>query len=517
MTAPVAGPELIPTRLPFVLEDWTRLIWTSARAKEVWQERINNINAAWERIERWAVVDGARHSALTFFQPSYLPEATRWATSHGLVLLPLAQVGVSDQYSATPKPVEGNRWQYRAVLTRAGLAKQWIEAWQDTGKEGKYRGTDNQRLGRLLGYPACCIDFFERTWVQAGCVDTTWVSAMDTPEVRSVDVHTCQVHGPPEANILLRWLGVRLVAHLPCSFQCAATVEMARRFVEVARKRQFGEWVDYVYEMLDWPVEWSALHGIAEVRTPIVTISTRTDATGAKLTVRRDGARYPAEGANGLQFPFRIVTGQVTDKPAFRRPFATPVHERNGFASAKGMQQAHDEVLRTLPPGHIGGLLDLGCGSGRLLERAREELAWTEVHGVELDAARAEVDTATVPITVGSLFDLTCWDRKYDTVLFMPGRLLESGVTPDMARAVLRALRERAQEVVCYAYGDWAERCGGDLRTLCQSAGFADATWTFTPGQSIPGAVLTGTLRPIMQREALHAITAEQDLIHHGG
>jgi hypothetical protein len=27
-------------------------------------------------------------------------------------------------------------------------------------------------MGRLLGFPACCIAFFRRVWVNDGCVDT---------------------------------------------------------------------------------------------------------------------------------------------------------------------------------------------------------------------------------------------------------------------------------------------------------------------------------------------------------
>ena len=36
---------------------------------------------------------------------------------------------------------------------------------------------DDGTMGRLLGFPACCIAFFRRTWVDDGCVDTTWAMA----------------------------------------------------------------------------------------------------------------------------------------------------------------------------------------------------------------------------------------------------------------------------------------------------------------------------------------------------
>lgn len=452
----------IAKRLPFLLSDWTRLIWMSENAKAVWAPRINNINEAWSRIERWSVVEGARHSALTFFPPDYLPEATAWAASHGLVVLPLARTGVSDQYSATPKAVENNgNWQYRVVLTRPEYAKEWIEAWKDTGQPGRYAGTNNRRIGELLGFPPCCIDFFEKTWVGEGSVDTTWDMAMGTSNA-VVQGSTVRVSGPPETNILLRWLGVRLVTHLPCSFDCEHTLTMARALADVGRKRHFGEWVDWIYEMLEWPVEWSALHGIAEIRTPVVTISSRTNATGNKIVVQREGTRYPEEGARGLKFPFRIQTGNVTAKPSFKRSFL-PIHELNGFSAEEAMDKAHD-VLLSLLPADRGDFLDLGCGTGRLLERAAA--AGWKVMGIEVDGSRA--GAAKIPVRRGNIMDTPLWNEHFTVVAAMPGRLLE--VSTEQAAEFRAALTSRSKYVLLYAYGDWLQKYGG-LGPLVAEAG----------------------------------------------
>jgi hypothetical protein len=62
---------------------------------------------------------------------------------------------------------------------------------------------------------------------------------------------------------------------------------------------------------MQWPVEWSALHGIAEIKTPIVKLSTRTDATPEKLILRYHGERYPQEGAHGVRFPYAVPAGMA--------------------------------------------------------------------------------------------------------------------------------------------------------------------------------------------------------------
>jgi hypothetical protein len=91
---------------------------------------------------------------------------------------------------------------------------------------------------------------------------------------------------PPLANILGRWLGVRAVAHLPCRFDCPESVAFAQRLLEIGTNNGYGEEVSWITEILSWPAEWSALHGIAEVKWPIVKLSTRTDATSHKRVVK---------------------------------------------------------------------------------------------------------------------------------------------------------------------------------------------------------------------------------------
>ena len=41
-----------------------------------------------------------------------------------------------------------------------------------------------------------------------------------------------------------------------------------------------------LYEILDWQLEWSALHGIAEIKNSLFKISTRTDATPSRYSIK---------------------------------------------------------------------------------------------------------------------------------------------------------------------------------------------------------------------------------------
>jgi hypothetical protein len=145
------------------------------------------------------------------------------------------------------------------------------------------------------------------------------------------DSRSVDVSGPLEANIFCRWVGVRAVSHLPCRCDCQETVDVARKLLALGRGIGFVEEMDWLVTILRWPVEWSALHGIAEIKTPVVKIITRTDATARKYVVRRAGDLYPDEGGHGLTFPYRSRRiPLLTQSPAFRRGLDNPIESMNG-------------------------------------------------------------------------------------------------------------------------------------------------------------------------------------------
>src|SRR5262249_31321018 len=116
------------------------------------------------------------------------------------------------------------------------------------------------------------------------------------------------------------------VPHLPCRFDCVPSVEAADRFLALGRAAGYAEEMDWLIDMLSWPIEWSALHGIAEIKTPVFKITTMTDATPEKYVVRQHGRSSPEEGSQGLTFPYRRPEHLlITDSPGFRRGLENPI------------------------------------------------------------------------------------------------------------------------------------------------------------------------------------------------
>ncbi|MGH7389316.1 MAG: class I SAM-dependent methyltransferase [Candidatus Rokuibacteriota bacterium] len=471
-------------RLDFALPDFTRPSWVGDTARAVWEPRLHRVTKAWLTIEWLSVLSGVRSCGVTMVTPQeFIEQGATWA-GRGLNALPVEIQGAAGSYASAGKPaVLGQPFVFRVVVGTPRSVSDFKAAWD---------ARDNEAIGRHLGYPTCCYDFFQQVWVRGGHVDTTWPMAAATaaPAAGARDV---EVSGPPEANILWRWMGARAVPHLPCRFDCVRTVELARRLMEVGRDAGFGDEIEWLQEILSWPVEWSALHGIAEIKTPILKVSTRTDATPVKYTVRRLGTGYPPEGAQGLRFPYQMPhrSPLVTLSPAFQRGLDAPIPATspvpawyapdNGFPSRAAMDRAHRPIVELATAalaGSAGKVLDLGCGNGALLQKVREASPAIEPFGIDTDAGRVAHARELLPafagnFVAGSLFaseEIWPEGRRYALVILMPGRLLE--VEPERAERLRAMLEARADRVLVYAYGDWLTR-HRDLHGLARRAGFS--------------------------------------------
>jgi hypothetical protein len=468
-------------RLAHVLPDFTRVSWVSDRARGVWEPRVSRIGAAWSQIEWQSVVSGIRRCALTSVSSEQLvPRTAEWA-GHGLSAIPVAMSGTSPGYASTSvAPRVGEPFEYRvAVGALADVAA--LKNAMDAG--------DDSTMGGLLGFPPCCIAFFRRTWVEESCVDTTWAmaarSAPPDETGRRIDI---SADAPFQANILWRWMGPRAVPHLPCSFGCRATVDFADRLMTLGREIGYAAEMDWLEEILNWPASWSGLHGIAEIKTPVLKVSTRTDATAHEFAVRRQGRRLPEETPTGLVFPFRIPERPgTTHSLAFRKGLEAPIAineeppewyaSDNGFSARVAMDEAHRPIVEMAVSalGTIGTVIDLGCGNGALLRKIAEARPGVVPFGMDIDEAKLEHARLLQPafganFVLGNMFERVPLDADtvYSLVILMPGRLLE--VDESSSRQLREWLRGHFQQLLVYGYGDWLTRYEG-LAGLASRAG----------------------------------------------
>jgi hypothetical protein len=261
-------------RLDFRLPRFCRYLWVGAEAREHWEPRFSSLAARLEVIEfvRLAAHGGAQ---VRDPAPGELSDLRARASEHGLATLRLP-------CRADIAPQLDNPTLIASEAVAEGLARAWhggdAESWLDG-----------------LGLPACCACAYLQRHVEQGFRDGAFITLFDAPD---------SIEAPPALNRMLARIGLAALDHDPCGPRCPASLALVEQRLDYARERD-AEAVDALLEILAWPVEWSALHGAVELRTPVVKLCWDSDPTASLVVRRRVGASWPLHSAVGQRFPYR--------------------------------------------------------------------------------------------------------------------------------------------------------------------------------------------------------------------
>ena len=294
-----------------------RLAWVSEQARTAWEVRLARIAAVVDEIEWRSVAAGLRRCALASARGSDLRDLQARLAEHGLTSKALASeqaLPAGRQSAIGPWPPRSEEAQRIVIGARDDVA-----AFEECRV-----ARDGDAIGKLLGEPECCRRFLSLHCFGRRCADTTWpivATRIADGASRTVEI----AEGLTATNVFWRALGVRAVPHLPCAFDCRSSQELADALLNVAHGLDAAREIGWLHQVLSWPVEWSALNGIAEIKTPILKIMTRTDVTPGKCIVRWCGTTYPAEGAKGLRFPYRASRPAIAGSTGYRRGLANPL------------------------------------------------------------------------------------------------------------------------------------------------------------------------------------------------
>jgi hypothetical protein len=276
---------LSPSLLQFILPDFFRVAWTSDQARNVWAHKLGSLIQFVKAAEWSSVASGVRPCAeIRVSKNSFVTSAKKWA-----------ELGLSYLVLPQGDSAPGDSDHLQLAIGAPSVLNNYADALQSGSHD---------EIGRLLGYPICCRNSFLNRIQTIDYMDPVWWIVDGTTPADSqtalVELRTYK----PLTNIILRRMGIMAIFHVPCSFQCAASEVLAQQILQSVKNSGNESQISVLKELFQWPMEWSGLHGIAEIKTPIFRISTRTDATANKVTFRLWGAIYPPEGGRGVKFPF---------------------------------------------------------------------------------------------------------------------------------------------------------------------------------------------------------------------
>ena len=240
------------------LAPFARVQWKDAESRKEWEPVVKLATQAYNRAELETVRQGWRRCTTQHFNPSTMTEDIK--RLKGLAFLPIRRVGVYQGFAHKhPAVEEGKPWSYFGAV-----GKTIEDAWDFV--EANHLG-DHKRIGDLLGYPKCCQEFFSTVWMD-GFIDPVWQAAERT-EGAKIAGNTIGISSSMSFDGL-RYVGIRMVPHLPCSFSCEGSQEMAEKWALL-------DGMDTTARLLNLPITWSCLNGIAIVETPFFRISTNSN------------------------------------------------------------------------------------------------------------------------------------------------------------------------------------------------------------------------------------------------
>lgn len=288
MLDPVAPETTIPAPAParaskFALAPFLRIAFVGEAQRSTWQPRIERVRTALAQLGVLAVSRQMAPLAVVQIAPAEVFALHNMAAAHDLHTYLLA-----DLYPAR------NKWM---VIGAEQVAESYLDAWA--------RGlTDRQE--EIAGIPACC-QRVHRHLEQIGTYDPLWPFLLSSLPATSQEI---DVHSPPTMNVLLRPLGIGLHSYVPCSPYCSESLQAGTALLALGREAAMTEAMDWLEQILNWPAEWSALHGIAELKTGIVKMACATDFTPHKLLARYHGSAQADDAARGLSFAYRKPSGR---------------------------------------------------------------------------------------------------------------------------------------------------------------------------------------------------------------
>lgn len=399
-------------KLDFTLEFQPDTLYRSEALRDIWEYRKARILMMEQDLETLSVEKGLRKAARKIIKHENIASDYIRYKDRGLKIVPLSNTTLSSGYRLSTKRGDANA--ITTLITR-----------EDTEiKEPSEIYSNNISMGYYLGYPDCCTSFFERNWTDQGFKDSVFHIAMNTKDAVR-EGNTITVPNSPKGNSILKFMSVRATFHMPHSFDCKETERIADELTELALENGYEKEIAWRDQLLSSEIEWSSLHGIAVITTPVSKTRMATDSLAEKHVVIHEGHR-----------DFKMHTKKLWTL--------------NGFSGYKGMESSHDMIEKAIRIKDIDSILDYGAGNGYLLSK----LDVKERVGLEKDSDAINYGQEMFPSINLILGDINYYtlERDFDVILISSPRFLEAERVGRLE--FLKEQLKHGDTVLVYEYSD---------------------------------------------------------------
>ncbi len=216
-----------------------------------WKNTIREMADLCRETEYQLVKKGHRKAATLHIKDENYKELTEKINRDGLIFTPILKARLSVGFSHEHQVAkEGEPHYWYGCVTRNYEDGQIFKKAEGTEKNSI---TDHKKIGKLLGYPDCCIEYFDKHFSKNW--DPLWVNKSGL------------VEGYIECNRILRYFGIQLSWHFSCSPVCKKTEEKVKEWI-VVMKEIDAELTNKVINLLGQNMTWDSYHGVVQVETP---------------------------------------------------------------------------------------------------------------------------------------------------------------------------------------------------------------------------------------------------------
>jgi len=253
---------------------YTAINWKTPRSRDSWANIFSKMAEARSEAEWRSVMDDEtdRKAAIIHIN-NYNRED--WLERVGDNDLHYREIRYSEPYGGfahefTPTDKSDlNRITYSVIAENSDIADKMKEA------ELEMQGHEKHDIvGELLGFPECCRQFFLDDWIDNSIRDPMYEISCNTPSSESIDGdrNKLLVKEPNDGvNIMWRYFGIGFNTHMPCSWECEESVELARNRYRVMNKNGYSDEADLIHKWISQPMKWSGYHGQAHIQNSHVT------------------------------------------------------------------------------------------------------------------------------------------------------------------------------------------------------------------------------------------------------